>query len=132
MSSFSSRGPHGNFWTGNPVEASFAGSRLYFSCNAHAIKLLVWSGMCGFEECWDKASQCLLLIFCISSHLSLCCKNSVQQSPESTPSLLMPFWSKNKIVNSCNNSRLALKWCLFEVRRMDFTVPVCSTLIDHF
>lgn len=36
----------------------------------------------------------------------------------------MPFWSKNKIVNSCNG-RLAVKWCWLEIgRRMDFTVAV--------
>lgn len=113
---FSSRWPQGNFWTGNPVEASCAEVSYTSVAIAHAVKLLVWWGVCGLEECWDKAWQCLLLTFCFSSSLPLCCKNSVQQSPESTPSLLMPFWSKNKIVNS-GNSRLAYKWCLLEISR---------------
>lgn len=85
------RWPHGNFWTGNPLEASSAEVSYSLVAIAHAIKLLVWWGVCSTEECWDKELQRLLSIFCISSNLALCCKNSVQQSPESAPSLLMPF-----------------------------------------
>lgn len=113
---FSSRWPQGNFWTGNPVEASCAEVSYTSVAIAPAVKLLVRGGACGLEECCHKALPCLLLTFCFSSSLPLCCKNSVQQSPESTPSLLMPFWSKNKIVNS-GNSRLAYKWCLLEISR---------------
>lgn len=59
-------------------------------------------------------------------------KNFVQQFPERTPSLLMPLWSQNKIVNSWNSS-LALEWCLSAIsQRMGFSVVVYTPLMCHF
>lgn len=114
---FSSRWPQGNFWTGNPVEASCAEVSYTSVAIAHAVRLLVWWGVCGLEEGWDKSlAMPTVDILPLLKLAPLLQKNSVQQSPESTPSLLMPFWSKNKIVNS-GNSRLAYKWCLWEISR---------------